>query len=68
MWKSLECELCKSPFPQTVKSGDKRILLRMISYELPVPLDNEVASYIVLESVVQTGSTNKTMHIINMNG
>jgi hypothetical protein len=58
IWKNLECELCKSPFKDTVvlRNGQKVCLLQ---FQLFV----ESLNYMVLESVTNTSS--KTIHVIN---
>lgn len=35
-WKNLECELCKTVFPNNIKAGAQNVTLRVIQYELPV--------------------------------
>jgi hypothetical protein len=36
-WKNLECELCKTSYPNSVQLGEnKNISLKVITYELPV--------------------------------
>lgn len=58
IWKNLECELCKSPFLDTVFSrmGHEINLLNF-------NLFNNSKNYMVIESV--TNTTSKTIHVIN---
>ena len=66
-WKNLECELCKTVFPNSVKTSktQKNLDLRVIQYELPHYNDDESPCYIVLESV--SSNTSKVVHVLNMN-
>lgn len=63
-WKSFDCELCKTQFPNSIKTSDQNIALKVISYELPQVQNNEVGHYIVLESVSPQSS--KVIHVINL--
>ncbi len=66
-WKNLECELCKSAFPNYVKPpGDnaEEISLHVVNYQKPNFLDSEDPAYIVLESI--TNTSGKVIHVVNM--
>eukprot|EP00347_Sterkiella_histriomuscorum_P023422 403334699 len=64
-WKNLECELCKTLFPNHIKTGDnKNFFLRVIQYELPTFQEGEEPSYVVFESI--TSNTSKVIHVVNM--
>mmetsp|Transcript_20882 Transcript_20882/g.19923 ORF Transcript_20882/g.19923 Transcript_20882/m.19923 type:complete len:135 (-) Transcript_20882:1103-1507(-) len=65
IWKSLDCELCKSPFPQHIHQKNKNITLRVMEYELPKRNLDELGSYLVLESINLQSTSNKSIHIIN---
>lgn len=67
-WKTLECELCKTAFPNTVKtSSQKNIIdLRVIQYETPEFDGVDNPHYIVLESV--SANTSKVVHVLNLVG
>ena len=58
IWKNLECELCKSPIIDVVKSrmGHEMDLLNFNLHE-------NCKNYMVIESV--TNTTSKTIHVIN---
>jgi hypothetical protein len=66
-WKNLECELCKSAFPNYVKPpGDnaEEISLHVVNYQKPNFLDSDDPAYIVLESI--TNTSGKVIHVVNM--
>ena len=66
-WKTLECELCKTSFPNYVKPPGEDtpdISLHVVKYDRPTYLENEEAAYLVLESI--TNAAGKVIHVINM--
>jgi len=61
-WKCLECELCKTAFPQTLRGFDRAF--SVVEYELPHPeIDSNEQTFMVLESV--TSNTSKVIHVVN---
>ena len=44
-WKNLECELCKTPFPNLVRisggENENDISLNVVKYQLPQPEGND---------------------------
>ena len=65
-WKNLECELCKTTYPNQVKMGSKNMSLRVIQYDTPVYQEGEQPCYVVFESV--SANTSKVIHVVNFNG
>lgn len=65
-WKTLECELCKTIFPNSVKTteSESSLHLRVIQYETPVYVPGEEPYYLILESV--STNTSKVVHVLNM--
>jgi hypothetical protein len=55
-WKSLECELCKTPFPDFVMVKDKQIDL--------IEIEKPEGPYIILEAV--SGGAAKSIHVLGM--
>ena len=60
IWKNLECEICKSPYLESIKlkNGKEVNLLKFVVHE-------DAKSYMIIESV--TNTTSKTIHVINFN-
>ena len=58
IWKTLECEICKTPYSDStkLKSGKDVTLLKYDLHE-------DAASHMIIESV--TNTTSKTIHVIN---
>jgi hypothetical protein len=66
-WKNLECELCKTAFPNFVRApGDNTedISLHVVKYDKPTFLDNQEPHYLILESITHVSS--KVIHVVNM--
>ena len=57
-WKSLECELCKTTFPNSVYQEKLGEEIELLDYAIPSSMD-----YIVLESVTQQNI--KIIHVID---
>ena len=65
-WKNFDCELCKAPFPNNVKTvDDKNIYLKVVKYDIPVVPNGQSPNYLVLESVSIQAS--KVIHVVDMN-
>lgn len=60
IWKGLECEICKAAFPDKVTSK-KGHEIQLLNYNI----HNNCSNYVILESVTQSSSHNKTMHVCN---
>lgn len=60
-WKNIECELCKSLFPDVVKV--KNELKRILGYELP-----ETGPYLVLETYSSLKSKSRIIHVLSFEG
>ena len=58
IWKNLECEICKTPFKDTV-IGHNGNELSLLDYDIHVGSQN----YMIIESMTYT--TSKTIHVIN---
>ncbi len=56
-WKNLECELCKTVFPHTIKA--RKVDLKVIEYDVPPKED----VYMILESI--SSNTSKVIHVVN---
>lgn len=66
-WKNLDCELCKTSFPNFVRApGDKAtdMALNVVKYEKPSFSETDIPSYLVLESI--TNAAGKVIHVVNM--
>jgi len=66
-WKNLECELCKTPFPNYVKppgENTEEISLHVVQYQKPDVVLNRDPHYLVLESITHVSS--KVIHVVNM--
>lgn len=64
-WKNLECELCKSSFPNFVRTETSNdISLHVVKYSKPVYGESEEPQYMVLESI--TNAVGKVIHVVNM--
>ncbi|TNV74236.1 hypothetical protein FGO68_gene11599 [Halteria grandinella] len=68
-WKDLNCELCKTAFPNYVKSPwqeehDKDISLHVVNYEKPSYTEEQTPAYLVLESI--TNAQGKVIHVVDM--
>ncbi len=66
-WKNLECELCKTPFPNYVKrlgENADEISLHVIQYWKPEPFGELQPHYLVLESITHVSS--KVIHVVDM--
>jgi hypothetical protein len=66
-WKNLECELCKTAFPNFIKPpGDnaEEISLHVVKYEKPIFQDDQEPNYLILESITHVSS--KVIHVVNM--
>lgn len=59
IWIKLECEICKSPFPDSVKSKHTGDDIQLLNFNIHEGSQN----YAILESVSSTNS--KTIHICN---
>jgi Fe-S oxidoreductase len=69
-WKNLECELCKTSFPNYVRppgttdTSLDNISLHVVKYDKPLYEEDQAPGYIVLESI--TNAAGKVIHVINM--
>lgn len=65
-WKNLDCELCKTSFPNHVRPPGKQIdvSLHIVKYDKPFYQEDDSPSYIVLDSI--TNAAGKVIHVINM--
>lgn len=59
IWKGLECEICKGPFPDSVVSNKSGKEINLLNYKIHESCEN----YAILESI--SNSTNLTIHICN---
>lgn len=57
-WKTLECELCRKPYPATLTANNRRFDL----IDFPKP---ESDSWIVLEILSREGNQIKGLHVVN---
>lgn len=58
IWKSLDCELCKTKFPDFVYVGDRKINL--------IDIEKPPGPYIILENISSNGS--RAIHVLGMTG
>jgi hypothetical protein len=68
-WKDLNCELCKTAFPNYVKkpsdiNNSKEISLHVVNYEKPIYGEQATPAYLVLESI--TNAQGKVIHVVDM--
>jgi hypothetical protein len=61
IWKGLECEICKEPFPETVTSPSTGKQIELLNFKI----HDDSLNYVIIESVTSTSTTNKTLHICN---
>jgi len=59
-WKSLECELCKTPYPQFFEVDNKR-------YDI-VEIERPNSAYIVMELLSKDKNITRGVHVIKMEG
>ena len=57
-WKNIECELCKTLFPESITY--KGNLIRILNYKIP-----ENSNYAVLETYVSLKSKARIYHVIS---
>lgn len=57
-WKNIECELCKTLFPESITY--KGNLIRILNYKIP-----EDSNYVVLETYVSLKSKARIYHVVN---
>ena len=55
----MECEICKGPYPETVKLPSTGEEVELLNFQV----HEDAYNYVIIESV--TSSTNKTMHVCN---
>jgi hypothetical protein len=58
IWKGLECEICKHPYPDEITGADGQII-KLLDYNIHA----NSKKYLIIESI--TNTTSKTIHVCN---
>lgn len=60
MWKNLDCELCKKPFPSTLENENKK-------YDL-IEIEKPDCPYIIMDILAKEKNICKGVHVVRMDG
>lgn len=73
-WKTLECELCKTPYPRKKENGNMHWIICIESFEVDnkrfdiVEIDRPDCAYIALDHLSKDKNITRGVHLVRMEG